>query len=252
MLGSKPSGAAICKNRVYSGGRNIGLCRKRRGQGHLDAAGATGGSLVAFAGGRPTEAAAKGLFIKLALDGVDGASLVEAEYFVVEVKAVGNGSESFGELVGSLKIDLKVAVEVLVTVGALQAASAAALGYGAGVSSGVVVSEDLGLVVGHAEADGEVALVIGGREVIRVGRLAEEGCGGSSGAAVWAADGSDGWGRGGGEIDKGGELGLGSGVAVVGRETEAVEQTGEIGKVLLEGDLEAVDVVTQNPKTNPL
>jgi hypothetical protein len=80
---------------------------------------------------------------------------------------------------------------------------------------------DAGAVVGQAHADGEAPTIIGGADVLGVGRLALQG------RTVRAA---------------GNGIHFGGSVAVIGEHAEAAEPSGEHRETLLIGDFEAVEV----------
>jgi len=106
---------------------------------------------------------------KFALDGVDGAALVEAEYLVAEVQAGSLKAEALVDAIAALDVKLGVGVEVDVTKRTLD--SKDGILVGCSVDVGVVVELNVGVVMASGKAHGEARFVIGKAGVPSIGSL---------------------------------------------------------------------------------
>src|ERR1700687_480836 len=104
--------------------------------------------------GRPAEAERNGGLIKFALDGVDGASLVEAECLITEVEAGSLEAKALGDSIAALNVKLSVCVEVDVAAGTLESEDGVSVRRS--VDVGVVVELNVGVVMAGGESDGGV------------------------------------------------------------------------------------------------
>src|SRR5260370_30902801 len=122
-------------------------------------------------GGCPAEAKGNSGLIEFALNGVDGAAIVETEYLVGEVQAGSHELQPLMYAKASLNVVLRVGVEVIVSGWPFQSQDRI-------VGSGVcleIVSRDVGVVMADSKAPREPGLVVCQVEVPGVRRLALQG-----------------------------------------------------------------------------
>ena len=94
-----------------------------------------------FLGIRPAEAKCESAAIVFALIGVDGAALIEAEYFIVQVEDGGDKFEPAPDAVAPLEVDLRMRIRIVIPVRSPQAEIGARR---------VVILVNVGIVVRHA------------------------------------------------------------------------------------------------------
>src|SRR5260370_4204914 len=109
--------------------------------------------------GCPAEGERNCGLIEFALDGIDGAALVEAENLVTEVQAGSLEAKALGDAIATLDVILRVGVEIDVARRTFDSEDWISVRRGVGV--GVVVERYVGIIVAHGEAHGEAALVVG-------------------------------------------------------------------------------------------
>jgi hypothetical protein len=109
--------------------------------------------------------------IKLALDRVMLASLIETEDLVAQVQPIRHEAESFVEPVAARDIVLRVGIEVLVAIRSLQAQHRS-VGRGSAYPK---IRIDAGMVVAHGKTTGEAPFVVSQAGIVVVWGLPLQG-----------------------------------------------------------------------------